>query len=488
MNSLNRAGIQTDELYQCTDLPEEFLRDPSYWLDAKQMEKFLEKAEHLVQQSDQFPDLNTTSFAEYLGHESKDLQSWGVLDSVLRMITGVEDIFSQPGRFISYFISPAPPIGSLIKSDKTISFDIPVSNEEYPLATTYVKAAVEAVPSYIGAPLAGVKWKHNNVQISWAEAEQANMFDLENDPGRVIKPELAQDIVVSLEKSQKELEKRNQELLLKNQELEEAKISLEQQIEMQNEKASATGHNGTSLTGLSRIADSVAKEVELPLSYIQEQLMRLSDYMGRSQQLITLLVGQGRKDKQVSEAMRRMDWAHIQSEYPNLIQNATDGLYRLKTIMSDLSLLLEPTQMSDKDKAKVDMNGMIEKCLQIVSVPALVNVNFNLMLDRSLNVHALRLEQAILNLTNYCLKCLGAEGDLRIRSMRMDSTAVIEIFCSSTKYNEEDILKQFAPFSKNNENSCLSLPIAKSIIERHDGELAVLTNDSGMKFIIQLPV
>lgn len=487
---LSSYGADMDELYRELDMPEEFLRDPSYWLEADKMERFLEKAEKLSERLEIEALNNNSSFPSFLGHQCYELRSWGVLDSVLRMMQKSQDVFAQPDRFISYFVSPAPPIGSIDRSnDGNIAFDIPIGSDQYPLTSSYLKAAVEAVPTFIGERLAEVDWQANRMQISWVEDNQQVMFGEENDPGRVLKPELAKTLVESLESSQKELEKKNEELLLKNLELEKTKDNLEKQIEEQNHAATQTGHNGISVVNLAQLADTVAQEIQGPVGYLQEQVMRLSDYMGRSQQLITLMVGQGRKDKHIQEAMRRMDWPQIQENYPVLIKNSADAIVRLKTMLMDLSLLVEPSQVNESELQSVDVNDLIQKTLGLVQLPSLVNLSTQFMLDRKLKVHPVRFEQAVLNLITYSLQSVGTEGLIRLRTIRLEDTAVIEVFNSSHKKSEEEILKDFSPFSDGQYmgGSGLSLPIAKSIVERHGGQLIVLSTQEGTKFVIQMP-
>ena len=54
---------------------------------------------------------NEESLITAVGHQCKDLRAWGVLDSVIKMMQKPQDLFLQPHRLLSYFVSPAPPVG-----------------------------------------------------------------------------------------------------------------------------------------------------------------------------------------------------------------------------------------------------------------------------------------------------------------------------------------------------------------------------------------
>ena len=127
--------------------------------------------------------------------------------------------------------------------------------------------------------------------------------------------------------------------------------------------------------------------------------------------------------------------------------------------------------------------------MSLIQLPSLVNSSTQLLLDKRLNVHPIRFEQAFLNLLTYSLQSIGTQGTIKVRSMRVENTAVIEVFNSSTKQSEEEIISAFSPFSQTNKGNTagLGLPIAKSIVERHGGQLVVLTQQEGTKFVIQLP-
>jgi hypothetical protein len=297
-----RQGEDLTPLLESTTVPEEFLRDPSYWLKAEDMESFLESALRLSHEEG--------ALFQKVGHSGPQLRSWGVLDSVIRMMPKPQEILAQPQRFLSYFISPEPPAEKIQHSEDSISFDLPISSEIYPLVTSYLKAAFESLPVYVGKPLAQCLWQDIHIQINWP-ADQESIFG--QDPGHQISPELMRSIVGQLETHQKDLERKNQELQHRNEEL------IITQKEIESEIAEKLNFNGNQ----KKLEKGVAEDLhhlefidEGSIQILKNNLARLSDYMVRSQQLITLLVGQDRLKPSVKEAMRRTDWEKVKMQFP----------------------------------------------------------------------------------------------------------------------------------------------------------------------------
>lgn len=294
-------------LLESTSVPEEFLRDPSYWMSAEEMESFLEQALRLSKEEG--------SLFQKIGHSGPQLRSWGVLDSVLRMMPKPEEILNQPQRFLSYFITPEPPVEKINRTDDSIEFDLPISSEIYPLTTTYLKAAFESLPVYVGRPMAHCEWKDIHVSLSWT-ADQESMFG--QDPGHHISPELMRSIATQLEAHHKDLQKKNEELQNRNDELITA-IAEKTNLEPAQKKMQATQE----LHNLEFIDEN-------SIEVLKNNLSRLNDYMVRSQQLITLLVGQDRLKPAVKEAMRRTDWEKVKTQFPTIVQESQHLLENTK--------------------------------------------------------------------------------------------------------------------------------------------------------------
>jgi hypothetical protein len=213
------------------------------------------------------------------------------------MMSDPQDIYGQPQRVLSYFISPAPPVANVQRTSESISFDLPLAPEEYPYFSEYLKAAFEGLPQYASKEMALVGWSQTRMQINWNRS-QVSLFDAEGSDVNM-KPEFMRALLKTLEDSQIELEQQKKHLLVKEKEVNLLKAKL-LELEVgrkQNSELNLTGG-----------------QAEL----IKAQCFRLIDYLGRAQQLVTLLVKQDRMDRQVKEAMRRVDWEKITSSVPEI--------------------------------------------------------------------------------------------------------------------------------------------------------------------------
>ena len=335
---VSRQGAGLEGLHEVTDLPEEFLRDPSCWLEAHKVEQFLGALNR-----EYGAKLNDPNLMESIGHSCHELWAWGVLDSVLRMMPNAQDIYEQPHRFLTYFVSPAPSLTKVQREEESITFEMPWKAEDFPLVSEYLRATLEALPSYLGKDRAVVRWRHSQVYIGWSRAQQS--FFEEEDGEAHFKPELVNAMRSSLEEAQKELEERKRELVFKNREIGKFRSQVE----------TLSLQPGDGPQAIREFGD--AWHIDERVDLLKSQVRRLDDYMVRAQQLVTLLIGQGRKDSQVTEAMKRMDWDYMRSAFPQLVQDLVDGLQNLQTQIKEGRLPLSPEQKSSSEKKSVRGNA-----------------------------------------------------------------------------------------------------------------------------------
>ena len=304
---LEDQGEDLSLLYDQLSWPLELLNDSSYWLSAPDMESFLESVLKLPLTKTEHNALVAA------GHAGPKNRAWGVLDSVLKMMPRPQEVFHQPERFLSYFISPEPPVENVVRSENKISFDLPLPAEQYPLVSCYLKAAFESLPLYVGQEKAQCEWNHITLTLSWS-APQASMFTV--DPGHQISPELLQNVIDELQKHQRELEEKNRDLQRKNEELQQAQRHIK----------SPFNARGPELIPQEISISQMAFTAAEPGYVIAQNLARLHDYMVRAQQLVTVLASQGKVSPAVKEIMRRVDWDFVKNQYPRTISESVEHL------------------------------------------------------------------------------------------------------------------------------------------------------------------
>ncbi|MFS4459631.1 hypothetical protein [Bdellovibrio sp. HCB2-146] len=304
---LEEQGEDLTTLYEQTPISVELLRDSSYWISAPDMENLLEAALRLPLKSD------SGNVLQKAGHEGPELRAWGVLDSVLRMMPRPQEIFNQPEQFLSYFISPKPPIENLRRTDMGISFDLPLPAEQYPLVTTYLKAAFESLPVYVGQPPAQCEWEGITLNLNWS-TQQSTMIS--ESVGHQVSPELFQSLIDDLQRTQRERE----DLQKYVTDLEEKIRGYEKQslVKAAQNTEAATTEKATLWAHESPLSH-LDFDSETPSYVLSQNLARLHDYMVRAQQLITMLAAQGKMTPAVKEAMRRVDWEFVKAQYPRTV-------------------------------------------------------------------------------------------------------------------------------------------------------------------------
>lgn len=489
---LDRRGEDLEVLYEKCDWPTEFLRDPSCWLEADKMETLLQMIETDYGRNTH----NDESLITAVGHQCKDLRAWGVLDSVLRMVQTPKDLFAQPERFLSYFVSPAPPVGEMRRGPDFVSFVLPVSEMQFPRVTSYLRAALEALPTYINKPMANVRWEESRVHISWSE-QQASLFGEAQSTELTLHPELVRNILMNLESSQRELEEMKKSLLAKEQEIEELKKA--------RDVAAVAKPVATESVDLSSLAQGIGQEINPTVSRVLNELYRIGDYMARGQQLITLLIGQGRQTPQVQEAMRRVDWNFVAGEGPKVIKSAIEGLQSVEGTVRDLHWLADlkgspQAPSSGESKTPSDLNLLVERAVANVQgrLSAPVQIDRHLLLDREVSVFPSRIEQAVTNLLSNAADSLRSGGSIRVSTRPKGARAEIEIVDNGAGWDEntlEWVRTAAEPgadvvFASNtNPPPRLGLAVAQSIIKLHDGTMTVSSQSGrGATVLVDLPL
>ena len=299
---LETEKVDLNAYFSESDLPWDFLKDPSNWMHAPDMEAFLER---VITKQEQI---------EAAGHVTPKLRAWGVLDSVLRMMPRPQEIFNQPEKFLSYFISPEPPLENMIRSDAAISFDIPLPAEQYPLVTGYLKAAFEALPIYVGLTPGHCRWNHVRFELDWPGKQDTILDEQEHHQ---VSPQLMQEVIDQLQISSRDLEEKNRELQRRNEELQR----LAEQKHGSEEFPQAVQFSPHDFAQF--------EFIRKPTHQVAQNLARLHDYMVRAHQLVTLLTAGQKPTPGMKAAFHKVDWDLVKNQYPQIIFESLEILKKM---------------------------------------------------------------------------------------------------------------------------------------------------------------
>jgi hypothetical protein len=314
---LERRGEDLEPLYERFDWPVYYLRDPSSWLEADRLESIFNMLIEIY--GARVENETGVDFFSAVGHASPQLRAWGALDSVLKIVPGVRDLYQQPDRFLASFISPQPQIQGLQHSDENVVFRIGFSDVRLPHTARYLRAILESLPEFIGKPRAHVLWNHGNVSIEWSERQVPFVTPLrvQDNEGPSLSPDLLRTILVDLATAQRELEVSRRSVQEKDaiiQALQHASAVIPKPDELQ------------------------AKNVDRAL----HEIYKLGDYFARAQQIVTLLrapnsrAGVSLQSSQAEVLIRRTAWDRVSKEAPIAIRRAS-MLLRGESVEADIA-------------------------------------------------------------------------------------------------------------------------------------------------------
>lgn len=325
---LERRGEDLEPLYERFDWPLHYLRDSSSWLEADRLEYVLKTLNELF--GKRVEAETGVDFFSAVGHASPGLRAWGALDSVLKIVPGVRDLYHQPDRFLASFISPQPQIQGLQHTDENVVFRIGFSDDRMPHTARYLRAVLESLPEFIGKPRTHVLWNHGHVSIEWSERQVPFVSHAvtANNEGPSLSPDLLRTILVDLATAQRDLESTRRQLQekelviqgLQTQALQSSAQALATAQAAVEASAQVSGQVSGPTAALSSSTALSPKVVEQALY----EIYKLGDYFARAQQIVTLLRAPRApmSPLQADALIKRTAWDRVSGEAPLAIRNA----------------------------------------------------------------------------------------------------------------------------------------------------------------------
>ncbi len=457
---VERQGAQLDRFFEKCETPIEFLKNPTGWLDVSEMEAFLGSLAEFINQQ------NPEAFYREIGVRNFELRAWGVLDSVLKMVESPKDIFLQPDRFLSYFLTPHPELVIDRQEDRKLIFTF---NGEATAKNVlaYLIGAVEGLPNYMGTPPAQItQLSPLSYQLQWFD-DQESLFDEQEKKRRQFHPEIVHSVMQSLQEHQKTIGDQS-ETTASPQHI--ASEAFEKMVSLEVEK---------------RLDTWINKQKDFDESFfkIKNDFYKMYDYFTRAQQIITLISPSARKAS-VREAMRRVDWEHIQKEFPKMVESACDSILAMKDTFQMTVDQNTSEKMTMAAVEPVNLNELIDSVVESLSFDERsFTIDRNMHLDKPVAVDPASFASAIGGVFNNSLSKSNKGAEVRVVTRSSGSKVQIEITDAGVGIPAEELQHIFDADTENN------LSESQKIIQRHRGQISISSRQGeGSTYLIELPV
>ncbi len=452
----------------------EHLADTNSWIDRDTIRKIYNRLPSLFHDDD---------IIFKIGCESPNLEAWGVLDSVFRMIGDPKLIYHQSRKFISYFYKNVF-IRISDKEENSVMLEFDSSLEESDLK--YLRGALAGIPEYWNLGPAQVEMRSTHAcQIIWSE--KPSFFGEKSVP-TTLSPRLIQETVARLEEQNEKLEKANRELREANKKLKE---TLRQQI--QSEKMASIG----------QLATGIAHEINNPLGFIMSNVSRIKEYVTKIFQALDVYeqltmelpepppYKTERVLRRIEEFQADSHLKTIKEDFPLILAETAEGLGRVKQVVSDLNHF---AHAGEEKKEICDIHRCIDTALSILRYDLRRKVSLNKDYGEVPDIvcNPALMNQVFLNLLLNAYQSIEGVGTIKISTFKEEGSVIVAIKDSGCGIAPENVDRIFEPFfttKKQGEGTGLGLSTAYGIVKNHKGNIEVESKKGvGSIFRVKLPL
>ena len=264
------------------------------------------------------------------------------------------------------------------------------------------------------------------------------------------------------------------------------------------------------LEAVGQLAAGIAHEINTPIQYVGSNL----DFFLEAFEDITTLIDtvcngvkenpnqQALNKEEVQRLLEDMDWQYLESEIPNALEQAKEGVSRITKIVRAMKEFSHP---GNKEKTPTEINKIIETAVTIAKNEWKYCSEVKLQLQDDLPlVPCLRdeLGQVLLNMLVNAAQAIsaklgenpeGEKGQITIKTAKENGTVQITIQDTGTGIPKDIRQKIFEPFFTTKsvgKGTGQGLAICRDVIvEKHGGNISVESVEGeGTTFTITIPL
>ena len=177
----------------------------------------------------------------------------------------------------------------------------------------------------------------------------------------------------------------------------------------------------------------------------------------------------------------------IDGESREALEIIEQGIQSSDKIISDL---LEYSRETHLDLRETDAKSITKDALAHTKIPAKIRIVDSTHNHPKILADAEKMRRVFVNLINNAVDAMPKRGTLKIVSRRSDGNLEITIADTGTGMTRETIDKLWSPlFTTKAKGMGLGLPIAKRLVEAHEGTISVESKvGKGSSFTVTLPI
>jgi signal transduction histidine kinase len=249
------------------------------------------------------------------------------------------------------------------------------------------------------------------------------------------------------------------------------------------------------MASLGQLVAGIAHEIKNPLNFIYGNTGFLADYVQKLQTLVETLEklpSISEEDRSKMAAMKEgMHYSFIKDDLKILIDNFSEGARRINTIVTDLRTF---SRMDTDTVSEVDLHASLEMSLNLLRNAYKNRIEIHKEYGDIPKIHgyAGKLNQVFMNLLSNAFHAVQGNGDVWIRTRRIENDVEVEIEDNGVGVLKEHLNRIFEPFFTTKpvgQGTGLGLSISYGIIEQHRGRIRVSSvPQKGSSFVVSLPV
>lgn len=280
------------------------------------------------------------------------------------------------------------------------------------------------------------------------------------------------------------LESKNEQLSLINFELKSAQQQL-----VQAEKMASLG----------QLAAGVAHEINNPIGFVNSNLASLADYADIYIRLTKLINDWHKSDidaerrsieAQINDMLCNENIQFMQEDTLALIQESSDGLSRVKDIVSGLKQF---SRADSQERQIFNINDCVNTTLSMVSNELKYHCEIVTKLQNvpQVDINVGKICQVLTNLLINAGQAISQNGVITIETYSHDQFVYLTVCDTGDGIPADDIKRLFDPFfttKPEGQGTGLGLAISFGIAQEHDGDLTVKSEVAqGSCFTLSLP-